>query len=407
MGYEFDDNGKYVGWSNLFDYTGIQELQASEYLPIPDGVNYAYKTIQEEKDKLTEQLTKAETEEARKEITNNIQKLQTKYFDISETITNIASIEQELQNLRKTLEDNKTKREQAKKTNDIELLDSLNKEDASIVETIHKLNADKIRTYANVLSKLQDQKKTTVKNKTYTYITWNPNIDEEIANKVLKNLNKHSQTYISPNMLEKCLKNSVSSSITNIIQNLKNMDQAYSPIEMETVRDSSQQSTKGEKSTRMTLMNPLTKFIMQEQNMVGKGVIGITAVGEKVFFNVSHYINEAIRSGNEDWIRNAQFSQTFNRIQGRYSGEIKQVTKNIIANANFDNFEEIRLKFGKYNDVDSALRDKYQITDYDVLNKTGKWKAYSQELLETIRSLQDTDVYADDIISQLLSAATD
>jgi hypothetical protein len=40
MGYEFDDNGKYVGWSDLFDYSTIDTLKASEYLPIPDGVNY-------------------------------------------------------------------------------------------------------------------------------------------------------------------------------------------------------------------------------------------------------------------------------------------------------------------------------------------------------------------------------
>lgn len=86
------------------------------------------------------------------------------------------------------------------------------------------------------------------------------------------------------------------------------MDQAYSPIEMETVRDASKGSPKGNKSDRMTLLNPLTKFLMQEQNMVGKGVIGITAVGEKVFFNVSHYWNEGIRNGDERWIKNLQFS---------------------------------------------------------------------------------------------------
>nr|DAH58203.1 MAG TPA: hypothetical protein [Bacteriophage sp.] len=40
------------------------------------------------------------------------------------------------------------------------------------------------------------------------------------------------------------------------------MDQAYSPIEMKTVRDSSKQSPKGNKSDRMTLLNPLTKFLM-------------------------------------------------------------------------------------------------------------------------------------------------
>jgi hypothetical protein len=82
------------------------------------------------------------------------------------------------------------------------------------------------------------------------------------------------------------------------------MDQAYSPIEMETVRDASIQSPKGNKSDRMTLLNPLTKFVMQEQNMVGKGVIGIAAVGEKVFFNVSYYWNEGIRSRDERWLKN-------------------------------------------------------------------------------------------------------
>ena len=35
--------------------------------------------------------------------------------------------------------------------------------------------------------------------------------------------------------------------------------------------------------------------------MVGKKVIGIAAVGEKVFFNLSYYFNEGVRSGDEKW----------------------------------------------------------------------------------------------------------
>lgn len=35
MGYEFDDNGKFVGWSNLFRYASIEALNASQYLPTP------------------------------------------------------------------------------------------------------------------------------------------------------------------------------------------------------------------------------------------------------------------------------------------------------------------------------------------------------------------------------------
>jgi hypothetical protein len=40
MGYTFDDNGRYIGWSNLFDLSNIDTLKASEYLPIPNGVTY-------------------------------------------------------------------------------------------------------------------------------------------------------------------------------------------------------------------------------------------------------------------------------------------------------------------------------------------------------------------------------
>lgn len=48
MGLSFDGNGRYVGWSDLFDYSSIKTIKASEYLPMPkrkvyevvqDGVN--------------------------------------------------------------------------------------------------------------------------------------------------------------------------------------------------------------------------------------------------------------------------------------------------------------------------------------------------------------------------------
>lgn len=331
MGYEFDDNGKYVGWSDLFDYSSIEGLRASEYLPIPDNVIY------EKRDD---------------------------GFDITEQITNIAS---------------------------------------------KSTKAEKIRAYADLLTKLQDVGYKQVKGNKYTYVTWNETISEKVANEILSDLNLHSSTYLSPQKIEKCLKNSVSSSITNIIQNLRNMDQAYSPIEMKTVRDSSKQSPKGNKSDRMTLLNPLTKFLMQEQNMVGKGVIGITAVGEKVFFNLSHYWNEGIKRKDERWIKNLQFSQTFNRIQGRSKGlgSITSVTKTTLANVNFESAEEMRLRFVNLSAIDKELRSKYMITDQDINDKTDRWKLYRDELIEIARQRQDSDVYADDIISQLLSAATD
>ena len=35
MGFEFDNNGKFLGWSPLFNYSNLQTLQMSLTLPTP------------------------------------------------------------------------------------------------------------------------------------------------------------------------------------------------------------------------------------------------------------------------------------------------------------------------------------------------------------------------------------
>ena len=37
MGQSFTENGLYIGWSSLFDYSSIKTLQASKTLPLPKG----------------------------------------------------------------------------------------------------------------------------------------------------------------------------------------------------------------------------------------------------------------------------------------------------------------------------------------------------------------------------------
>ena len=394
MGYEFDENGKYVGWSDIFDYSGIEELKASEYLPIPTGVKYVYKTqedINSEIEQLTNDLNNLKEDEVenREKLIQKINSLKKiRIIDISEQMLTISNKIKEIDNIWK----------QINTIEDPEQLKLLNKR-------FHTLKAQKIKLMAFLLRNLSEQNYTSIKGKKYTYLLYDSNIEN--SEDILNEINKHSSTIISPEKLEKCLKNAVSSSITNIIQNLRNMDQAYSPIEMKDFRDASENSTKGSRSDRMTLLNPLTKFVMQEQNMVGKGVIGITAVGEKVFFNLSYYWNEGIRSKNEKWLRNLQFSQHFDRIQGRSGGILESVTKTTLANVNFESDEEMRLKFIEIADFDTYLRNSLYITDQDIKEKNAKWHAYHGELLKYARSKQYSDVYADDLISQLLSAATD
>ena len=42
MGYEFDANGIFIGWSPFFNYSSIQSLKKSEELPTPNGNEYTY-----------------------------------------------------------------------------------------------------------------------------------------------------------------------------------------------------------------------------------------------------------------------------------------------------------------------------------------------------------------------------
>ena len=42
MGYDFDTNGNYIGWSPYFNFNSIEALRMSERLPTPNGKLYAY-----------------------------------------------------------------------------------------------------------------------------------------------------------------------------------------------------------------------------------------------------------------------------------------------------------------------------------------------------------------------------
>ena len=59
-------------------------------------------------------------------------------------------------------------------------------------------------------------------------------------------------------------------------------------------------SKAGEEAKHACADNLATKYLMQAQNMVGKEVIGLTAVSLKVFFAVSTYLNNQISTINNN-----------------------------------------------------------------------------------------------------------
>ena len=237
MGLSFDDNGKYRGWSPLFDYSSYKTLKASEKLAAPQAVEY----------------------------------------EVSEEGIDISS----------------------------ELMEVINAEDSLMQNpTNEDLKVNRINAYAKLLDKLYD-----IEIKDGKIFVSYSGITEDNVIPIIEKLNQHSKYLIDNENIEDILKNIVSSGISEIIQNLRNMDMAYSPIIMTAMRKGANKQSKV-----MSLMNPLTKYSMQIENMVGKDGIGITAVGEKVFFALSNYWNAGIRSENSEWITNLRFKHTYNRL---------------------------------------------------------------------------------------------
>lgn len=274
MGLCFDDNGKYLGWSNLFNYDNEATLEASEKLPMPKNV----------------------------------------YYNVIDNVGNIDKIQQEYT---KQMEDAD---EEYKKILE-KRRDSLNKV-INIDEYIDKIEKaetpqEKIQYYAELLNYLykntyNDGTRKAV-NITYTNLK-GKEVQEQLIN--------HEATKIPKTYSADISKNFISSHIQYTVQDLVNMTRAYSPIDMEVFREASEFSDKGSKAEKLTLLNPACKFAMQYSNMTGKNVIGIAANGEKGSFMWHYYLNDVIRYGNSEDIENAKFSFTTNRLVGRANNKL-------------------------------------------------------------------------------------
>lgn len=257
MGLSFDGNGRYVGWSNLFDYSSLETIKASEYLPMPKK----------------------------------------KVYEVTSTGTNI---------------------------------------DSFIVNILGTTDAvTRINGYVELLNYLNDNNITQI---SYT-------IPE--GAEVVQAIRTHEFTKVPYSLQEEASKNFISSHIQNTVQNLRNMIGAYSPIEMEAFRAASEKSPKGEQASKMTLLNPSTKLLMQYQNITGKNVIGIAANGEKASFMWHYYINDILRNPTPEKVKYSQFSFVTTRLQGRDSGNIQPQEVNTLPDVNFEGVNpELMAQYG-------------------------------------------------------------
>lgn len=268
MGHSFDDNGVYIGWSNLFKYSSLEALQASEQLPMPQGRHYKL-------DKNGYDLTKYE-----------------------EIFSNLNDVEQ-IKLLTKILND----------LNDIKAIDGkvlVNSSNDSLI-------------YQSIIS--------------------------------------HENTELPQDLKLESFKNFISSHIETTIQNLRNMIGAYTPIDMEILRDASiYHSSKGDTSKSMTLLNPAVVYEMQYENMTGKKVIGIAATGEKASFMWHYWLNDIIRNNPEEYEKYGRFNHSLKRIQGRSKDNPTATNINTLPDVNLEgvNIDNV-LKLAGYITVDGMI----------------------------------------------------
>ena len=76
MGQCFDTNGKYIGWSNLFDYSTEETLRASEYLPMPQKIRHiVVNDPVQTRANLTQKLIEASSDEEKASYENKLKHL--------------------------------------------------------------------------------------------------------------------------------------------------------------------------------------------------------------------------------------------------------------------------------------------------------------------------------------------
>ena len=230
-----------------------------------------------------------------------------------------------------------------------------------VLQNVHKLgNAAFIRQLAKIIRIVEQ----------HNGINYSG--DAKVLNTLIETINKHENYLISDNIAESAFKNVASANIYQVSHDIRNRDQAYTAIAMGIMRKAADNSPKGNQAATLNMLNPMTKYIMQYQNLVGKNVISVAANGEKVWFNTFYYWTKVLKSGNQEAINKLKFQHTYKRINGRAKGTPIEQTINHIPDLN------------RYDEqIKSTLQSQFGVLD----NEDYK--------------------YVDQLISQLLSAATD
>lgn len=249
-----------------------------------------------------------------------------------------------------------------------ELTTILNSSDAKLEPINYEARIERLKALVSVIKKI---------NKAQGLINYriseSPKLD-----KIFELLNQHIHYVIPENVAEAAYKNVASANIYAVSHDVRNRDQGYTAISMDILKKAARKSPKGEQAATLNMLNPLTKYVMQYQNIVGKNVISIAANGEKVWFNAYYYWTKLLKEGRPKYL---QFQTNLKRVAGR-AGLTTKTLSELPKEGKTTNI------LPDLNPYDQELKD-----------------ALLQEFGVVLGSAEYA--YVDQLISQLLSAATD
>lgn len=154
-------------------------------------------------------------------------------------------------------------------------------------------------------------------------------------------------------------KNSVAQALITISSSIGNLPAGERPISMDQTRDAAKLTDKAQAARELSREDPLSIYLQIIQQNAGKAVVGISAVGEKVFFAYSYHINESLRKEEErinkgyktDAEKIAVAKESIKKLAGntrirKKNGNI--IIPNLIANANFDGLTIMSMAYDEY-----------------------------------------------------------
>lgn len=349
MGFNFDDNGQFIGWSNLFDYSSNEALESSCSLPVPRNSKWIK--------------------------TNNG--------------INIERYAGEAQ---------------------------------------RAYNSDNVVLRNAFINKILDN------------IDYNPNSTIEvnysnpILDQLINDINVHESTQLSGDNKILAFQNAVSWTTQAIVNDERNLLDSYSPTNVEGMKQVVKDKQLASDSGTYTQWNPATKWVLQEENLIGKNVISVAANAEKVYFSLLHYYNEIVRHPEKYSKDLYTFAKSFEGVFMNADGT--PVIKETIGGINFNNDNRLNklsiLLLSSNQELtnikDTLIQEIYQgnTSEYeqDFINayKNNEYSDRLQVLLNSIdatlsendakyiplmQSLINNATDPSDLISQLLNSATD